>query len=100
MRFDCRFARHFSHPHESFFSSGLSGESTPVHRQRLAFAASLRAKKKKKKNSEKKVRRRTGRRCQQQRGGKLKRASIMFYTLIHKENLPLWLKYYSQSIKQ
>ena len=44
------------HPHEFFFSSGLSGENAPVHRQRLAFAASVRSKKKKKK---KKVRRRT-----------------------------------------
>ena len=31
-RFDCHFAWHFSHPHESF--SGLSGESAPVQRHR------------------------------------------------------------------
>ena len=62
------------------FSPGLSGESAQVHRQRLAFAASVRSKMKKKKNSKKTVRRRTERRRQQQRGGNFQRASIMFYT--------------------
>ena len=52
-----------------------------MHRQRLAFAASVRSKeKKKKKNSKKKARRRTERRRQQQRWGRLQRANIMLYT--------------------
>ena len=38
----------------SQISSGLSGESASVHRQRLAFAASVRSKKKKKKKKKKK----------------------------------------------
>ena len=63
-----------------FFSSGLSRESAPVHRKRLAFAASVRSKKKKKKKTLKKVRRRSERRRQQQRGGKFQRASVMLYT--------------------
>ena len=45
----------FSDPHDSFsVNSGLRGESAPVHRQRLAFAASVRKKKKKKKKNSKK----------------------------------------------
>ena len=48
MHFDCQFARHFNHPHETFSGRGLGGESATVHRQRLAFAASVRSKKKKK----------------------------------------------------
>ena len=65
-----------------FFSLGLSGESAPVHWQRLAFVASVRSKKKKNKNSEKKVRRRAEIRCQWQRleEESFQGASIMLYT--------------------
>ena len=65
-----------------FFSLGLSGESAPVHWQRLAFVASVRSKKKKNKNSEKKVRRRAEIRCQWQRleEESFQGASLMLYT--------------------
>ena len=70
------------HPPESFSVGGLSGESAPVHWQRLAFVASVRSKKKKNKNSEKKVRRRAEIRCQWQRleEESFQGASIMLYT--------------------
>ena len=75
-RCDCHCARHISHHPSStwvFFSSGLSGENAPVHRQRLAFAASVRSKKKKKKK--KKVRMRTDIRHLQRWHEKFQRAS-------------------------
>ena len=64
------------------FSSGLSGESAPVHWQKPAFDASVRSKKKKKKNSKKRVRRRTEIRRQQQlqRLGKFQRVSKLMPT--------------------
>ena len=70
-RCDCHFARHISHPSSTsvFFSSGLSGENAPVHRQRLASAASVRSKKKTK------VQRRTDIRHWQQWHEKFQRAS-------------------------
>ena len=75
-RCDCQCAWHIRH-HGIwvFFSSGLSGESVPVHYQGLAFVESVRSKKKEKKNSKKKVLRRTEIRRQQQRHRKFQRTN-------------------------
>ena len=74
------------------FSLGLSGESAPVHRQRLVFAASVWSKKKERRRIQRR-RFEGGRRegASSKEGWKFQRASIIFYTYTH-TNLPLRLR--------
>ena len=88
-RCDCQFARHFT-PHMSPFRIQFGFE--PSKCPSASTDTSVQSKKKKKqKNSKKKVRRRTERRRQQQRGGKFQKTSILLFTLIYEDKLPLWL---------